>query len=79
MRFELDKDERARFDAWDKQHVIKHHGDKEPYCGAIGGRVSFVITNTSMGQILGAQCGVCLQKGKPREDFHVTLTDFSDW
>ena len=79
MKFELDKGEREKFYAWNKKHVVEHHNNEEPYSGAIGGRVSFVITSTSMGMILGVQCGICRRQGKPQEIYHETLTDFDDW
>lgn len=62
MKFELDEGEQARYDAWYKQHLEKHHADEEPYCGAIGGRISYVITPTGLGEMLTVQCGICVQE-----------------
>lgn len=61
MKFELDEAERAKLDAWNKKHLEVAHKGEEPYCGAIGGRVSFMITSTSMGMLLSAECGVCVR------------------
>ena len=79
MKFELDEDERTKLDVWDEAHLTEHHGGEEPYCGAIGGRVVFTITNTSIGTILGVYCCTCRSKGKTREEYSECLTDFSDW
>lgn len=79
MKFELDKGERARFDLWNTMHLETLHHGQEPYGGAIGGRISFIITGTSIGQILGVECCSCKSTGKPREVYSECLTDFSDW
>lgn len=79
MKFQLDDDERKRLDEWDSKHLDDHHEGEEPYCGAIGGRVTFTLTSTGLGLILGVECGVCRAKGKPREVYRETLTDLSEW
>lgn len=61
MKFELDEDESAKLKAWNEKHLKEAHKGEEPYCGAIGGRVSFMITSTSMGMLLSAECGVCVR------------------
>ena len=72
--FKLDEGEAERFVAWNKEHLEKFHGGVEPYSGAIGGRVTFLVTNTSIGQFLAAKCGFVL--GDPEHDNPVNLTDF---
>lgn len=61
MKFELDEKERAKLDAWQKKHLEEAHGNEEPYCGAAGGRVSFVITPTGLGTFLAVECSVCVR------------------
>lgn len=79
MKFELNKDECAKYDAWDKEHHDAHHGGKHPYAGAVGGYISFVITSTSIGRFLSVECGMCRRAGKPMEIYSHSLTDFDDW
>lgn len=85
MKFELDKDERARLDAWEKRHLEEQHNGKWPYAGAIGGGISFVIAPTSLGTIVSVECSHCkvrLLGANDESDVKVyseCLTDFSDW
>lgn len=79
MKFELDNDESARFKVWDDEHLRMYHNGNEPYAGAIGGRVSFVVTGTSLGQILSAKCNSCEAKNRPLREYSFCLTDFNDW
>lgn len=89
MKFELDADEQKRLDEWSHRHLIEQHGGEEPYTGAIGGRVQFRITPTSIGMFLSAVCGTCerrlgLGPGRAADDeteglYRVALTDTSDW
>lgn len=79
MKFELDEEERAIFEAWDEKHLREYHAGEEPYTGAIGGRISFMITGTSIGQLCSAVCGVCRAKGKDMKVYAECLTDFTDW
>lgn len=71
MKFELSEDERSRFREWNQGHLKNRHGGKEPYGGAIGGRLTFMITGTSIGQILSVKCASCGEEH--------CLTDFSQW
>lgn len=61
MKFELDDNERAKLEAWNKRHLEVAHNGEEPHCGAAGGRVSFVITPTGLGTIVAVECGVCVR------------------
>lgn len=80
MKFELDKDEQKRLSDWDKKHLLKFHNNEEPYCGAIGGRISFIICPTSIGQMLHVRCDSCSWRNDlKKEDWNECLTDFSDW
>jgi hypothetical protein len=84
VKFELNEYERAAFKNWNAAHVEAAHNGVEPYAGAIGGRVSFRIVSTSIGDIVSAECGFCCTaKGRDDEALKsgaaVVLTDFSDW
>lgn len=79
MKFELNDKERDAFRFWDVMHLHQFHGGKEPYTGAIGGRVSFVVTDTSLGRILRAECGVCKRLGREETYYRVDLTDYEAW
>lgn len=61
MKFELDDAERAKMKAWNEKHLQEAHDNEEPYCGAAGGRVSYVITHTGLGTFLAVECGVCIR------------------
>ncbi len=79
MKFELDASERLEFDEWNAAHLAEHHGGREPYSGAIGGRVTFRVTPTSIGQILSVECSTCALRQMPRETHTQCITDFSTW
>ena len=70
FEFQLGDDMGGRFREWNKAHLDERHGGKEPYSGAIGGRVSFRLTSTSLGMIVSAECSCGASE---------CLTDFSDW
>lgn len=53
-------------EAW----IQKHSEEHDMYCGAIGGRWSYVITPTGLGTILVVQCACGAE-----ED----VTDYDDW
>ncbi len=59
MRWELDAFERKELEAWDKAHLADAHDGKEPYSGAIGGRLTFMVTGTSLGEIVKVRCCLC--------------------
>lgn len=71
--FKLDPDESKRFKEWNKQHLRDYHNGKEPHGGAIGGRVSFVITGTSIGELVSARCSAC--RDLPDVDSTCLLSD----
>lgn len=85
MRFELNAEEKSRYEQWNEKHLKLAHGGVEPYTGAIGGRVSFRIVGTSIGEIVSAECGFCMAvDGLNRRELleagaAIVLTDFSDW
>lgn len=95
MKFELDDAERAKMKAWDEKHLAEVHASEEPYCGAAGGRISYVITPTGLGTFLAVECGVCVRNelkarvlaavfdsrttSKDDDSARCNLTDFSDW
>ncbi len=71
MNFELDSKQVDAFAKWDAEHLKEAHGGKHPYCGAIGGRLTFYFTSTSIGQIAKVACGLC-------NAVH-DLTDYDSW
>ncbi len=75
----LDDGERARYKLWHQMHLNAHHDGEEPYGGAIGGNISFTITGTSLGQILGVVCVPCRTRQKDRVVYYQCLTDFDEW
>ncbi len=74
MRFELTEAELGSFVKWNEDHLSAVHGGEEPYCGAIGGRLTFSFTCTSLGDITKVKCGLC--KGKSAKH---DMTDYSTW
>lgn len=93
MKFELDVDEQKLFDEWDAKHLAEAHDNEEPYCGAVGGRITFRITPTSIGTMLSAECTVCKHNAlrarvlgalfdntaKASASYSVSLIDMTDW
>lgn len=81
MNFELDLAERVKMQEWNMRHLQEAHGGKEPYSGATGGRVSYVVTYTSLGSIVSVYCGLCQpsEDSDKRKRYSECLTDFSDW
>ena len=78
-KFLVTEEERESFRIWNEEHLAKYHASKEPYCGAVGGRVTFAFTPTSLGTMVGAECGYCLSRKVDRLDCTCCLTDFSYW
>lgn len=72
MKFELSEIENAKFKTWNEAHLLEFHSGKHPYSGAIGGRVTFHFTLTSLGCICQVSCGHC-----KKSDFDIT--DYSKW
>lgn len=89
--FKLSEEEGKAYHKWVNEHIEKHHGGKEPYGGAIGGNYSFIVTNTSLGQIVHTYCSFCKSKvlgteasnrlhDKTNTDIYQgCLTNFDDW
>lgn len=78
MKFEMDEDERKRFDEWYEKHLKEAHNNEEPYCGAAGGRISYIITPTSIGTFLSAECGICVRRER-REKVLNALSDIKPY
>ena len=64
--FVILKHEQKKLDEWMKEHEC----DLVNYSGAIGGRLTYSFTPTSVGCITRVTCG-CGDE--------ITLTDFNDW
>lgn len=78
-KFELDKYELERAEVWNEKHLQEFHKSKEPYCGAIGGRVSYEIIYTSLGYIIRINCLICRNTGKKLKEYSEDTTDYTDW
>lgn len=64
--FELDEEQQEKFKEWN----MSHHCELKEYSGAIGGRLTFSFTPTSLGLITKVSCG-CGEE--------INLTDFEEW
>jgi hypothetical protein len=71
VNFQLTKDEVRRLKEWDELHINTHHGGKDPDNTAIGGRLTFGFTPTSLGTILIVSCS-CKKDS-------CDLTDYDSW
>lgn len=67
MIFELDKEQTNKFLMWNKSHKCKF---RDNYEGAIGGRLTFSFTQTSLGIITTIEC-TCGEK--------IDVTDYEVW
>jgi len=63
--FSLNEKRQAMYDEWYKHSCLRHHE-----AGAIGSSVTFTITPTSLGLVIGARC-VCGSE--------IDLTCSEDW
>lgn len=70
VKFELDTHEINEFTLWNVIHLSKHHNGVEPYGGAIGGRLTYKFTPTSIGVIASVKCSCGEEQ---------TLSDFTTW
>lgn len=70
----LGEGELRKLAEWRDAHLAEHHGGVEPYGGAIGGRLTFEITETSIGEMVAVRCNAC--RDKARNVSHCDLTDF---
>lgn len=77
--FHVSQKEIAEYYRWSREHHEKHHGGKYPYCGAVGGQMTFTFVSTGLGQIAGVECNVCHAKGMDKLDYMNCITDFEDW
>jgi len=71
MKFELEKDQIIKMNKW----LDIHNHSECPFsipnnCGAIGGRLTYTFTGTSLGLISKVKCA-CGEE--------VDLTDYTDW
>lgn len=66
VTFEMSDEEVRRFEDWD----AKHKCNLKKYSGAIGGRLTFSFTPTSLGTLCCVECG-CGE--------HIDVTDVSEW
>lgn len=64
--FELDDNEIRKLNEWDNKHQCSLKEDS----GAIGGRLTYSFTGTSLGQIVVVKCG-CGEE--------IDLTDYNMW
>lgn len=53
--YRLSETELKTLKEWDERHLDERHG-KEPYAGAIGGRLSYIFTPTGLGVISKVKC-----------------------
>ncbi len=68
--FKLDDGERERLNTWLTKHNKKCKFNKPEFCGAIGGRLTYMFTPTSLGILVKVKCA-CEET--------IDLTDVSDW
>ncbi len=70
LSFEITAEEQSKITKWLKEHNKICKFAKPENCGAIGGRLTYCFTGTSLGQIGRIQCAC-------KEEF--CFTDFDDW
>ena len=71
IHFDLDDEQAAKVFKWNRKHL--DHCPLYGKDGAIGGRVSYTFTPTSLGQIVKVKCAC------GSEDSEVDLTDYENW
>lgn len=59
MQWKLNEHELVKFKEWNEKHLSERHKGKEPYAGCIGGRLTFSVTGTSLGDITSVKCVLC--------------------
>jgi hypothetical protein len=67
MRLELEGEELKKARAFVERHEKKHGRS----AAAIGGRYTYRITTTSIGQVIQISCGACRK--------YKDITDYEDW
>ena len=75
----LDERERKLLSEWNEKHLRDHHSGDEPYAGAIGGRIAYMICYTSLGQVVRAVCGICERSGIEKDEYSVDMSDYDSW
>lgn len=56
IHFELSSQEEINLENWNTEHLKEKHKGKEPYSGAIGGRLTFLFTSTGIGVFCKVRC-----------------------
>lgn len=79
VNIELTTKEKAELEKWNQEHLKEQHDGKEPYCGAIGGRLTFTFCMTTLGGISGVECNLCNAANKGKLVYMHCLSDFADW
>lgn len=85
--FVIEGAELEKLEAWNELHLKAEHpegdtrfgGGKEPYTGAIGGRLGYTFIPTGLGVIVKAYCGLCYRKDPKPETAECDLTDYDSW
>lgn len=54
--FVLDDEQREKFEEWNRKHKKKCKYGDSMHQGAIGGRLTFSFTPTSLGEIVNVKC-----------------------
>jgi hypothetical protein len=75
----LDEEETEKVLEWNTHHLKECHGGEEPYCGAIGGRISYRVGYTSLGSTLRVTCDLCKVQNKKVSEYEHDLTDYGSW
>jgi hypothetical protein len=57
--FRISDKEKQNLKEWNTKHLEECHNGKEPYSGAIGGRISYTFTPTSLFTSVSVKCGFC--------------------
>ena len=71
MKFEIDREQMIKLGEWIEIHNNSSCPFSDPMTtGAIGGRMTYSFTNTSLGQLCKAKCA-CGQE--------VDLTNYENW
>lgn len=68
--FSLSEQQQAQYKAWNEVHLADQHHGKEPYLGAIGGRVTYAFTQTSIGCMVKVSCACGAEKD---------LSEYDNW
>jgi hypothetical protein len=67
----MDEEESAAVKKWNEEHLAAKHAGREPYAGAIGGRITYIVGYTTIGSILKVRCESCNEE--------TDLTNYDLW